>query len=42
MVSLIWEKKIIFRSKRDILKLSFRSDHKYTTNTGDKQIQTHH
>lgn len=36
------KKKFIFRSKRDILKLSFRSDHKYTTNTGDKQIQTYH
>lgn len=47
MVGLIWEKKIVFRSKRGILiwvsiKLSFRSDHKYTTNTGDKQIKTYH
>lgn len=47
MVSLIREKRLVFRSKRDILiwvsvKLSFMSDHKYTTNIRDKQIKTYH
>lgn len=47
MVSLIREKRLVFRSKRDILiwvsvKLSFMSDHKYTTNIRDKQIKTCH